>query len=266
MALDDETLRLREQLFAEWNKDEKSRELGKVGELLSLLKRKLITLTFLPNVGSQPSAKELVIARDVLEVGAQWSIEKGDLASFERYLSQLKCYYFNFKSQLEDSPYMNELLGLNLLSLLVQSRLAEFHTEIELLPREQLNTSMYFKYPIQLEQSLMEGCYNKVFTLREMSPARSYLFLLNIMTDTVRAEIASCIEKAYRSIDVDDAMSMLSFTSEPDALEFARGRSWQSNESKQFVFCEPEPEGRYVSSDGLIGNTLTYARELERIV
>lgn len=37
------------------------------------------------------------ILGDVLEIGALWSILKKDIPSFERYMAQLKCYYFDYK-------------------------------------------------------------------------------------------------------------------------------------------------------------------------
>ena len=182
MSLDQETLDLRRDLFAIWSKDEGERDLARVAELLSLLKRKLIGLTFLPELGREVSSSELIIARDVLEVGAQVAILQKDLEAFERYMAQLKCYYFDYDGVLEPSAFMNELLGLNLLLLLAQRRLAEFHTELELLPPQELADCIYYRYPIQLEQYLMEGCYNKVFALRGSSPAKSYGYLLDIMT------------------------------------------------------------------------------------
>ena len=39
----------------------------------------------------------LLILGDVLEIGALWSILKKDIPSFERYMAQLKCYYFDYK-------------------------------------------------------------------------------------------------------------------------------------------------------------------------
>ena len=53
------------------------------------------------------------------------------------------------------------LVGLNLLRLLSQNRIAEFHTEIELLPTAALEHPL-IKHPILVEQWLMEGAYNKV--------------------------------------------------------------------------------------------------------
>ena len=43
-------------------------------------------------------------------------------------MAQLKCYYFDFSGALAESPFTYQLLGLNLLCLLSQNRVAEFHT------------------------------------------------------------------------------------------------------------------------------------------
>ena len=47
---------------------------------------------------------------------------------------------------------MHQLLGLNLLFLLSQNRVAEFHTELERLPAKDIQTNVYIKHPVSLEQ------------------------------------------------------------------------------------------------------------------
>ena len=47
-------------------------------------------------------------------------------------------------------------------SLLAQNQVADFHTEIERLDHEEIQNDPYIKHPIQIEQYLMEGNYNKV--------------------------------------------------------------------------------------------------------
>jgi 26S proteasome regulatory subunit N12 len=37
--------------------------------------------------------EELILGRDVLEIGVEWSVANKNIPSFERYMSQLKCYY-----------------------------------------------------------------------------------------------------------------------------------------------------------------------------
>jgi len=174
--------------------------MSKVGELLPKMKILLLNLTFLPT-GKEGSvdAKELLLARETLEIGALWSIETSNIPSFQRYVAQLKCYYFDYGSQLPDSPYKYQILGLNLLSLLAQNRLAEFHTEMELLSVEELH-NVYIKHPIVLEQLLMEGSFHRVFLSKGNVPAQNYIFFINILMDTIRSEIASCVEKAYPQV------------------------------------------------------------------
>lgn len=67
-----------------------------------------------------------------------------------------------YRDELPESAYKYQLLGLNLLFLLSQNRVAEFHTELELLPADQIQSNVYIRHPLSLEQYLMEGSYNKV--------------------------------------------------------------------------------------------------------
>ena len=46
----------------------------------------LTQLSFLPTSNTSASTPELILARDILELGAQWSILKKDIPSFERYI------------------------------------------------------------------------------------------------------------------------------------------------------------------------------------
>ena len=39
----------------------------------------------------------VLIAGDILEIGAQWSIARKDIDAFERYMAQLKTYYLDYK-------------------------------------------------------------------------------------------------------------------------------------------------------------------------
>ena len=102
----------------------------------------------------------LYISGDILEIGAQWAIAKKDIEAFERYMAQLKTYYLDyryghcytitdfmlclflfiligilhyscfifFREDLPESAYKFQLLGLNLLRLLAQNKLSDFHT------------------------------------------------------------------------------------------------------------------------------------------
>lgn len=49
---------------------------------------------------------------------------------------------------------MHQLLGLNLLFLLSQNRVSEFHTELERLSARDIQTNVYIRHPVSLEQVL----------------------------------------------------------------------------------------------------------------
>ena len=66
----------------------------------------------------------------------------------------------DFVSQLPASPNQNAVRGLNLLFLLVENRLAEFHSELELMGDEE-RASECVMFPVRLEQFLMVGSYDQ---------------------------------------------------------------------------------------------------------
>ncbi|XP_071873230.1 regulatory particle non-ATPase 12 [Bombus fervidus] len=242
--------------------------LKKCGELLNQLKVGLTHLMFLPTSNNTASQNELLIARDILEIGAQWSIVTEDIPSFERYMAQLKCYYFDYKSGLMESAYKYHLLGLNLLFLLSQNRVAEFHTELELLPSDQIQSNVYIRHPLSLEQYLMEGSYNKIFLAKGNVPAASYNFFIDILLNTVRDEIGACMESAYDKISIQDASRMLNLNSEADMKAFATKKNWNLAKDDYFYFSttsEKKTEEPIPSAD-LATLAIDYARELEMIV
>ncbi|XP_021499647.1 26S proteasome non-ATPase regulatory subunit 8 [Meriones unguiculatus] len=255
-----------EQLKDEWNR--KSPNLSKCGEELGRLKLVLLELNFLPTTGSKLTKQQLILARDILEIGAQWSILCKDIPSFERYMAQLKCYYFDYKEQLPESAYMHQLLGLNLLFLLSQNRVAEFHTELERLPAKDIQTNVYIKHPVSLEQYLMEGSYNKVFLAKGNIPAESYTFFIDILLDTIRDEIAGCIEKAYEKILFAEATRILFFNTPKKMTDYAKKRGWVLGPSNYYSFAsqQQKPEDTTIPSTELAKQVIEYARQLEMIV
>ncbi len=86
-------------------------------------------------------------------------------------------------AQIPASAQQYQILGLNLLRLLALNRIAEFHTELELIPLEK-HDNIYIKHPIQLEQYIMEGAYGKVFDAAKDLPAPSYAFFMEYLMQT----------------------------------------------------------------------------------
>ena len=78
--------------------------------------------------------------------------------------------------------------GLNLIRLLTQNRIADFHTTLESLPlpADSLASNPYISHPINLERWLMEGSYSKVWNAREEAPAEEYKFFVDSLMGTIR--------------------------------------------------------------------------------
>ncbi|KAJ3005830.1 hypothetical protein NUW54_g4167 [Trametes sanguinea] len=84
------------QLYREIQQVFTSGNLQQTGVLLTRLKIALTEAGLLVPLGN-PDPQDLVIARDILEVGAFWSIRTKDIPSFDRYFSQLQTFYNDFR-------------------------------------------------------------------------------------------------------------------------------------------------------------------------
>merc|ERR1712128_368512 len=194
----------------------KSPNLEKCGSVLEKLKICLVKLSFLPNEKGTHT-KELVLARDIIEMGALYSIASRDIPAFSRYIAQLKSYYFDYKN-LPKSYFRSQLLGLNLLCLLAQ--------------------------------------YN--------IPSESYSYFIEILLETIRAEIGSCLEKAYANISVAEAQRMLYFKSAKDLQSYGASRKWTLNRNE--IHFPKEADGDSIPSKDVTRMMLGYACELEMII
>mmetsp|Transcript_9996 Transcript_9996/g.15796 ORF Transcript_9996/g.15796 Transcript_9996/m.15796 type:complete len:209 (+) Transcript_9996:175-801(+) len=208
----------------------------------------------------------MLLARSILEIATLLSAKKKDMESFERNIKQLKPYYQSTSfACLEESPLQYTILGLNLLRLLANNQIADFHTELELIPTEMLDNT-FIKHPIQLEQYLMEGSYTKIIETQNEVPSSTYTNFMDPLVHTVRDEIAACSEKAYSYLAIDQACKLFMF--QPQELkEFCESRGWTpTNDRIVFPHEDDEEDKNNIPSEQVIARTLLYARELERIV
>ncbi|KAI0650603.1 COP9 signalosome [Trametes meyenii] len=234
------------QLYKEIQQTFMSGNLQQTGVLLTKLKIALTEAGLLVPLGT-PSPQDLVIARDILEVGAFWSIRTKDIPSFDRYFSQLQTFYNDYRL----------------------NRIADFHTTLESLPlpADALTSNPYIAHPINLEQWLMEGSYSKVWNAREEAPAEEYKFFVDSLMGTIRNEIASCEETAYDSLPLKDAATLLFFKNQSELLTFAQQRGWQVDlTAGKITFAKKTEEKVEIPKEKLILANLQYARELEQIV
>ncbi|KAK3143747.1 hypothetical protein QOZ80_4AG0304430 [Eleusine coracana subsp. coracana] len=165
------------------------------------------------------------------------------------------------------SPDEYPIRGLYLLKLLADNKIADFHTELELLPLEALNHPC-IKYVVELEQSFMEGAYNQLISAREAIPHDTYVYFMDHLADTVRYEIADCTGQAYDYLPVKDAKKMLMFTSDKELLEYIteEQHEWEiKNCSVLFHMAKPKNH-LDLHSFKLMNQAFNYARELEQIM
>ena len=140
-----------------------------------------------------------------------------------------------FSGIIPPSPEEYPILGLNLLRLLVQNRIAEFHTELELLPSKALE-NLCIKHGIELEQSFMEGAYNRVLSARQAVPHETYIYFMDLLAKTVRlvvsAATSSCLICRFTD-QIDDYLLYHSLCS-PSLfiflLQVQRWNSWMQRE------------------------------------
>nr|CAB3504667.1 unnamed protein product [Digitaria exilis] len=176
------------------------------------------------------------------------------------------------------SPYEYQFLGLNLLRLLPENRISEFHTELEHLPLEALNHPC-IKYAVELEQSFMEGTYKQLANFCQAVPNETYVYLMDRIAESVRDEIVDCSVEAYDYLPVSVAKKMLMFTSYREFFEYISEVHLFLKESSAFEqpeweikncsihFHMAKPKSHMdLSSFKLIKQALSYAQELEQIV
>lgn len=242
-------------------------DLEKAQSLLSSLKLKMLKMNYLTSI---EQSQDALLIREVLELGALHSIRSKDIPAFEGYFSQLRGYYH---PSLPESPRMFMMIGLNLIHLLSLNRIADFHTELESLSASLEN--IYIKHPLQIEQCLMEGSYNKVWNSRSNVPAEEYKFFIDILMKTIRYihainflrnEIASCSEKAYGSLPIQDAATLLYFKTQEEVISFAKERQWVVTADGKFLFAKDDNKKTDIPCDEIIKIALGYSHELEQIV
>ncbi|KAL2008929.1 hypothetical protein VTN00DRAFT_7123 [Thermoascus crustaceus] len=267
-------------------------QLDSAVNLLSRAKRTLLQQNALIPTPSTPP-QLLSLAREVLELGALTSIRREDAPSFTRYYQQLQPFY-DAERHIEattggvdlSTSQRSKITGLYLLLLLSVGQNTDFHTVLEGLVVEaslqgvSVEDDPYIKYPVELERSLMEGSYDKVWreTKSERVPSEEFGLFSNVLVGTIRREIADCSEKAYPSLPISNAKNLLFLDSEGAVIEFAQERGWILRDGRIYFPIEPEAPGAQaipgtrsekdilVASGTVIENAIGYARELETIV
>jgi len=239
-------------------------------KLLGEIKKIMLELDSLPplSMDTPNAASELNFARESLEYAVILSVNMGDKESFQRHMSSLRPYY---TTNTIDSDIKFTVLGLNLLYLLVENRLADFHCELELLSESQQQHAA-ITFCTQLDKHLVVGSYDQVLESAAHPPVKYYSFFLKSLLETVRLNIGECVIAAYTSLTLASATSILMFHNEEETKEFITDfyPDWRvsgnAGEEKIDLLGSKAVKSDEIPSLKLISQSLAYATELERIV
>lgn len=251
-------------------------------KLLPQLKIGLTRLRLVPPfTGDQRDIRHaLLLARETYELAVLLALQQNETEPVARLMAQLRPFYSDYASYLPDSERKCPLLGVLLLLLLANNRLAEFHNEIQLICNDYygraagaenapLLHNLYIKYPIALEQELMFGSYKKILDAKEALTTPTPLFtpFINILLDTVREKVAECSESAYTSLPLSALGPLLRLESRDELNNFVTKRGWRlSTNGDRVMFPRAESRKLEIASLPTIRQSLHYATELERIV
>lgn len=211
-----------------------------------------------------------------LECGVLLSIVEGDLEAFGRFLALLLPYY---GTNSDATANRHLVLGLHLMHLLVEHRLSEFHSVLELLDEREVSSIPVLSYPVGLERQLQVGFYDEIMSTPVPHPSYQF-FVDNYLEQTVRDNIADGMEVSYEKLSLDEAASRMKFNNVQELESYVQEYrpDWIVSEeqvdggmmSQQIISFVPV-DNQAVSSQDIgapdwISQSLQYATEMERIV
>uniref|UniRef100_A0A915PKT4 CSN8/PSMD8/EIF3K domain-containing protein n=1 Tax=Setaria digitata TaxID=48799 RepID=A0A915PKT4_9BILA len=203
------------KLVTEWNKEPKN--LVAIGSKLERIKELMNNKNALSGLSHQAL---LMIHQNVLEIDALYAILRCDLDSFHEAISVLINFYNSYGSS-ENWSNKWLMVGLNLMYLLATNQHVQFHMLLEQISQDIQQNNPYINTPVKLEQSLIEGAYHKIILTEKNIPSPYYELFMRISMDTVRDEIASCMERAFIKISQCDAARLLLFNDISEMMPLA---------------------------------------------
>lgn len=218
----------------------------------------------LPELLPQPASPHY---QPVLEIAALYSAHQRDGMAFERYFDQLSAlHYFSLKTESEESSTKWKIIGLQLMNLLVTGRLPDFHVLLERIPEQHLASNPFIAFPLQMEQSLIEGMFHRVLASRSMVPAPEYTWFIDGLMETIRNELASCVEASFDVLPLQQVGTFLLVRpgEESMILAFAQLRDW--NVENGLVHLKQSSTPIHFNPHQYICRSLNYANFIEQII
>ena len=231
---------------------------GKIDEGKALLNQVKVAM-----LSSELNPSDTAKAIAALELGVLLAVQAEDLDAFGRTVALIQPYYYEHKQ----TPRKLLVTGLYLMHLLVENRLSEFHSELELLT-EQEASSPFISFPVGLERQLMVGIYDEILAVQP--PDALYQFFLDLTVQTVRDSIADCMEVSYKTLTLQQAASIMKLDTTQELLDYIHEArdDWILDDKNNLLTFQPAVSSgaQDIPSMEWIQQSLTYATEMERIV
>ncbi|KAJ3448068.1 26s proteasome non-atpase regulatory subunit 8 [Anaeramoeba flamelloides] len=208
--------------------------------------------------------KNIIFAREVLELAVIMSVKLEDMDLFERQISQVKPYYFDYGNEIKKSENELLILGMHLLYLLSLNRIGEFHTELELIEFES-RSNPFIKFNLQVEELLLDGNYLGIQTICEKPPSDLYSVFVSRLKLSIRELILDCADKSYKSLDLKTAKEFFMMESIEEVKEIAKKNNWPI-ENDKIIFENLDEDEEKIPTNKVIREILDYAKELEKII
>ncbi|KAH7728756.1 26S proteasome non-ATPase regulatory subunit Nin1/mts3 family protein [Aphelenchoides avenae] len=210
--------------------------------------------------------KKYVLLGDYFELNALSAVVRNDMESFGEAIEDVHSLY---ECGAPESTQKYLMYGLHLMHLLVKSKLSTFHILLEQIAQKTQQENAFIAYPVKLEQAIMEGAYNKVILDEKSIPSPYYAVFVTTLLDTVRNEIADCMEKSFKRLLLKDAANMLIFAKEKDLAPFADKRGWKiEKDVLRFDLVQQNETTSKPTLDTkrIALQSIFYAKQLEMIV
>lgn len=231
--------------------------------LINDLKQELLKWNCLtPKERELPEA-DRVRFRTILEYDAFLSIRMHNLEEFERAMSQLKCYYFGERS-LPESPDMPLLLAVHLVHLLGSKKLVEFNIELQLVTSV-VQSDPFIDYAVDLHQSVIDNSFARLFQLENAPPSDLFNQFTADLLNSARNNHADSIQRAYRSLRLDELSKLLYFTASEETLRFVEKRKWKLSDDGESVEFGDNDEGRTRGARDMLGRSVDLSVQISAL-
>lgn len=164
------------------------------------------------------------------------------------------------------------IIGLMLMRLLSCNKIADLHSLFERFSTaENIVCNEFVAFPMGLEESLMEGSFEKVLLSLSKGPSPYFGCFADIITDAIRETIAESCECSYSTLRINQLTQLLFFKSDSETKSFCAARNWTIGAEGNILFSArltqlPTKQDSKAICESLMKTSLGVAKSIEAII